>query len=66
MLIMQVIEMDYQGVNILSADRDLSLRLREAAKSLRVSLYSLMLACYYLMLRVYAGQDDIVIFPVAN
>ncbi|MBL8676017.1 MAG: amino acid adenylation domain-containing protein, partial [Alphaproteobacteria bacterium] len=61
-------EMDYQGRNIpFELDRDLSLRLREAAKSLGVSLYSLMLACYYLMLRVYAGQDDIVIgSPVAN
>ncbi|KAB2835732.1 MAG: hypothetical protein F9K49_03195, partial [Caedimonadaceae bacterium] len=39
-------EMDYQGRNIpFELDRDLSLRLREAAKSLGVSLYSLMLAC---------------------
>ncbi len=61
-------EVDYQGKYIpFELDKDLSLRLREVAKSLSVSLYSLMLTCYYLMLRVYAGQDDIVIgSPVAN
>ena len=61
-------EMDYEGRNIsFELERDLSLRLREVAKSLGVSLYSLMLSCYYLMLRVYSGQDDIIIgSPVAN
>jgi len=61
-------KMDYTGRNIsFELGRELSLSLREVAKSLGVSLYSLMLSCYYLMLRIYTGQDDIVIgSPVAN
>ena len=61
-------EVDYIGSTVnFTLKKQLSIKLRNTAKQLGVSLYTLLLASYYLMLKAYSNQDDIVIgIPVAN
>lgn len=48
-------------------DQDLSLGLREMAKTLKVSLQAVLLSSFYLMLRSYTCQNDLVVgTPVLN
>lgn len=61
-------QIDYRGSDLnFTIDEATSLKLRELAKGLNVSLYSILLSAYYLMLRAYSNQDDITIgVPVSN
>lgn len=60
--------MDYLGDNLeFELDEITTLRLRELAKHLGISLYSIMLGGYYLLLYTYTNQTDITIgTPVSN
>ena len=53
---------DYHGSDVyFKLDYETSVKLRELAKELSVSLYSVLLSGFYLLLRAYSNQNDIVI-----
>ena len=58
----------YDGEDVhFTLEKPISLKLRDVAKKLQVSLYSILLSGFYLLLKGYSNQNDIIIgSPVAN